>query len=346
MTDKLKNECIKLYNATKAKTEYENNFNIPTVNFNIKKWATQFRKYLNIAHSIDLLNYKFSEEFLDKFVNVFDLQNIIGYQNVSEKFIKKHYNKIDFFTLVLNKSLSSNLLDYIISHTKYNDIPWDDLARKQKLSYEFIRKYHHKLDMYIVCKYQKLSESFISDFKNKLPANAVAKFQKLSESFIRKHKQYLIDENNGDSFIKKYQNISDKLNDELKFAQRKYVIPDFGLNWLYAPVEYKSNYIKKHSTYTIQNDKGGPFIIAWKGIRKDRYSNYNFQYLYLKGKTYECHCDCTNEENSFGLSAWTKTKATEYCDELVVQVKIYIKDIGRIVHGGGKIRCSKFKVLT
>jgi hypothetical protein len=58
------------------------------------------------------------------------------------------------------------------------------------------------------------------------------------------------------------------------------------------------------------------------------------------------HCDCTNNENSFGLSAWNYNNAKEYCDELVIKVKIYIKDIGRVVHDGGKIRCSKFLVLS
>jgi len=85
--------------------------------------------------------------------------------------------------------------------------------------------------------------------------------------------------------------------------------------------------------------------LAYKGIRSDRYSNFNFQYRYLKGETYECHCDCTDEENSFGLSAWTEEKARKHCGELVIKVKINVADIGRIVHDGGKLRCLKFTVI-
>ena len=117
-------------------------------------------------------------------------------------------------------------------------------------------------------------------------------------------------------------------------------------NWLYKDEEFKLNYIKTHTKYEILNDKDGKYIIAYKGIRSDRYSKYNFQYQYMKGKTYESHCDCIqSNENSFGLSAWTKEKATEYCNELVVKVKIYIKDIGALVHDNNKIRCFKQTIL-
>ena len=87
------------------------------------------------------------------------------------------------------------------------------------------------------------------------------------------------------------------------------------------------------------------YFIAYKGIRSDRYSKFNFQYQYLKDETYECFADYSENENSFGLSAWTKKKAEKYCNELVVRVKIYYKDVAKVVHNGGKIRCSKLTVL-
>ena len=86
-------------------------------------------------------------------------------------------------------------------------------------------------------------------------------------------------------------------------------------------------------------------IIAYKGIRSDRYSNYNFQYQYLPGETYASWCDCSSGENSFGLSVWTEEKAREYCKLLVVKVKINYEDVGRVVHDGGKIRCKKITIL-
>ncbi|MFA5600687.1 MAG: hypothetical protein WDA06_08850, partial [Phenylobacterium sp.] len=68
---------------------------------------------------------------------------------------------------------------------------------------------------------------------------------------------------------------------------------------------------------------------------------------YEIGKTYKSHCDCNlTNENSFGLSAWTKKEALEYYPKgKLLKVKIDIKDIGAIVHNGNKIRCFKFEVL-
>jgi hypothetical protein len=67
----------------------------------------------------------------------------------------------------------------------------------------------------------------------------------------------------------------------------------------------------------------------------------------MKGDTYESHAnfDCNNI-NSFGLSAWTKEKATDYCDELVIKVKVHKDDLAALVHDGGKIRCTKLTVLN
>ena len=88
------------------------------------------------------------------------------------------------------------------------------------------------------------------------------------------------------------------------------------------------------------------YFIAYQGIRSDRYSDYNFQYQYLKGETYETWCDCSDEEDSYGFSAWTKARARDYCKELVVRVKVRYEDVGRVVHNGGKIRCFKMEILN
>ena len=180
-------------------------------------------------------------------------------------------------------------------------VNWYWISKYQKLSEEFIREFKNKVNWYWISKYQKLSEEFIREFKGKVDWDRISKYQKLNEDFIREFK-LTIDSD----------------------------------NWLYWTDEQKISVIKDY--YDIDNEG---FIVAWKGISSDRYSNYNFQFKYEKGQTYEAHCDCTAEENSFGLSAWTKEKASDYCNELVVRVKIHVSDIGRIVHNGGKIRCFK-----
>ena len=90
-------------------------------------------------------------------------------------------------------------------------------------------------------------------------------------------------------------------------------------------------------------------ILAYKAVRPDGHSLFNFQYQYESGKSYETNCDCQlKEENSFGLSAWTEEKAKEYGggkQHKIIKVKIAVQDIGAIVHDGGKLRCHRFEVI-
>jgi hypothetical protein len=155
----------------------------------------------------------------------------------------------------------------------------------------------------------------------------IFKYQKLSESFVKKflHKP-------GSPYAYKYQKITSTF--------------DRSNNWMYATVETKEEYIRKNTLYKIHEDKQGKYILAYKGIRRDNYSAFNFQYKYEIGQEYEAHCDCNLDvENSFGLSAWTLSGAKSYCHEKILLVKIYLEDIGAIVHNGSKIRCFKFEVI-
>ena len=112
-------------------------------------------------------------------------------------------------------------------------------------------------------------------------------------------------------------------------------------SWHYKSVEEKKKAVIDTGLYECHDD----YFIAYKGIRRDRYSKFSFQYQYLKGHTYETWCDCSADEDSFGFSAWTKTGARDYCKELVVRVKVRYEDVGRVVHNGGKIRCFKMEIL-
>jgi CBS-domain-containing membrane protein len=111
---------------------------------------------------------------------------------------------------------------------------------------------------------------------------------------------------------------------------------------LYKSGDEKLKFIKDSGKYKIDGD----YVYAYKGIRSDRYSKHNFQYQYHVGKTYTCHADHNPEnENSFGLSAWTLDEARRYCDELIVLVKIHKDDLAALVHDSNKIRCSKFTII-
>jgi hypothetical protein len=97
---------------------------------------------------------------------------------------------------------------------------------------------------------------------------------------------------------------------------------------------------------TIIEIKDGK-VIAYKSVKKNFASVFKSVIIYKIGETYSAHCDCnSNNDNSFGLSAWTKEKALEYHDQgKLLLVEIDIDDIGCIVQNGSKIRAKKIKIL-
>ena len=156
--------------------------------------------------------------------------------------------------------------------------------------------------------------------------------KELSESFIRE----FYDKVNW-GFISRYQKLSEAFMGEFKLNKPEY-------SWLYETEENKLKYIKENTNYEVVDDK---YIIAYKSVRSDNYSVYNFQYKYEVGKTHAAHCDCNfYNDNSFGLSAWTKERALEYHNRgKLLKVKIPISQIGAIVHDNKKIRCFELTVL-
>ena len=263
---------------------------------------------------------------VEKFENMVNWRNISKYQRLSESFIEKFQDKVYWTHISYSQKLSEEFIE------KFQDKgDWYYISEYQKLSEEFIEKFQHKADWDNISSFQKLSEAFIEKFQYEVNWGCISSYQKLSESFIEKFKDK-VDWHN----ISKYQKLSPQF-------RKKYNITIDKDNWLYKPVNFKLKYIKENTNYEVTDNK---YIIAYKGIRSDNYSVFNFQYKYEIGKTYESHCDCNiNDKNSFGLSAWNLKNAKIYCNEKILKVKIAIKDIGAIVRKENKIRCFKFEVM-
>ena len=291
-----------------------------------------------------------SEEFMERFANKLNWEFISRWQRLSNGFIRKFKYELDWRQMVSTQALSEDLME---EHAQLID--WGNVARYQKLSEEFISKFKDRLFWGDVVNYQKLSEKFIEDnFKHIVRYGcSLVIFQELSEEFIEKHIEMIIagsmsTHRNIAINILCHQKLSKKFREKLRkgILQGSSNKPILKNNWLYATVATKEKYIVEKTSYKIKEDEGGKYILAHKGIRSDNYSKYNFQYKYEIGQEYESNCDCYLEvDNSFGLSAWTLKDAKNYCNEKIILVKIYLKDIGAIVHDGGKIRCFKFKVM-
>ena len=214
-----------------------------------------------------------------------------------------------------------------------DEVDWSCISMYQNLSESFIREFQDNVNWWSISMYQKLSESFIRDFQNKMKWYQISSRQKLSESFIREFKDKV-----DWGWISVYQKLSENFINEFTDRLDLNEIKD---SWHYKTTEEKKQAVIATGLYECHDT----YFLAYKGIRSDRYSKFNFQYKYEKGGTYESWCDCSNEENSFGLSVWDEPNARVYCNELVVRVKVNYEDVGRVVHNGGKIRCFKIEVL-
>lgn len=269
-----------------------------------------------------------SEDFIREFKDKVDWTNISGYQHLSEDFIREFKDKVYWAYISIYQHLSEDFI------REFQDkVDWYWISVDQHLSESFFREFKDRLSWYGISKYQHLSEDFIREFADRVCWDNISACQHLSEDFIREFADRV---NWG--CISEYQRLSYKFIEEFKDKLDMYYVTD---SWHNISTEEKKRAVMDTGLYECHDD----YFIAYKGIRRDRYSNYNFQYQYMKGKTYETWCDCSGEENSYGFSAWTEKGARDYCNELIVRVKVRYEDVGRVVHGGGKIRCFKLEVL-
>lgn len=269
-----------------------------------------------------------TEGFIRDISDKVDWFRVSGYQRLSENFIREFADKVDWGRISRYQHLSENF----IREFQYT-VNWRVISAYQRLSENFIKEFKDKVDWDNISTYQHLSEDFIREFKDDVSWYRISSCQRLSEEFIREFKDRVYW-----GCISTYQRLSKEFIEEFK---DKIYMDMVGDSWNYKSTEEKKKAVMDTGLYECHDD----YFIAYKGVRSDRYSNFNFYYQYLKGHTYETWCDCSDEENSFGFSAWTEKGAREYCDELVVRVKVRYEDVGRVVHDGGKIRYFKMEIL-
>jgi len=266
---------------------------------------------------------KLSESFIEKFQDKVRWECVSVYQKLSEAFIEQFQIKVEWNCISKYQPLSPLFIQQF-----QDKVNWNFISKYQKLSETFIEQFQDKVNWNFISKYQKLSETFIEQFQDKVNWEHINVYQKLSESFIEQFQNKLNWE-----YIGKYQKLS-----EAFLTKHDLTVPENC--WLYKSLEFKKEQILQTKKYILEDD----YIIAYKGIRSDNYST--FQYQYFVGEAYSSHCDCNvDNKNSFGLSAWTLEDAKNYCDQKIIKVKIHLNDLGCIVHDSYKLRCFKFTVV-
>jgi hypothetical protein len=266
-----------------------------------------------------------SEEFIERNSDLVNWRYISEYQKLSEEFIERNKDLVYWWHISAKQKLSEEFIEQ-----NKDLVNWYWISEYQKLSEEFIERNKDLVDWMNISAFQKLSEEFIERNKDLVYWWHISRYQKLSEEFIERNKD-LVDW----CWISEYQ----KLSEEFRLKHNLSLPKN---NWLYADKETKRKAIKDCGLYELDND----WVIAYKGIRSNGYSKYNFQYKYELGNTYYCHTDHNlNHENSFGLSAWTEEKAREYCNEKIVKVRIHLDHVAALVHDCHKIRCEQFEII-
>jgi len=211
-------------------------------------------------------------------------------QKLSESFIEQFQDKVQWEYISCYQKLSEKFI------AKFeNKVNWRKISWSQNLSESFVETFQHKVNWYCISKHQKLSESFIEKFQDVVHWKSISECQKLSQRLITK----FIDNVSKDG-VARFQKLSDNY-------RQKFKLPVPPNSWINASIEFKRKQVLRTNNYILDGD----YIIAYKGIRSENYSKYNFQYR----------------------------------GEKLIKVKIHLNDLGCIVRAGNKLRCFKFTVL-
>lgn len=303
-------------------------------------------------------NQKLSEDFIREFKDFVEWIPVSACQVLSEPFISEFEDYVDWEFVSERQILSIPFMDNYwnrLSHdmvSRYQrltegfirrhveDLDWQFVSMSQKLSEDFIGEFRHKVEWKNICKFQKLSEPFMEEFSQYVIWEEISQYQNLSYEFILKHKDRLPRRN-----IMKYQGLSLVKAESIYGKLFNEEISALKDNWWTMGVWEKKTAVEATGKYDCHED----YFIAYKTVRPNRCSKFNFQYQYLQGKTYKAWCDASSDENSFGLSCGTFDFCKSYkCrhNEPIIRVKVKYKDVGRIVFDGRKIRCRKIEVLN
>ena len=157
---------------------------------------------------------------------------------------------------------------------------------KEEFGYDFLLMSWEEISRYKgLCKYKGLCEAFIEKYIDRVNWYFISIYQKLFENFIEKY----ADKVNWNC-ISRYQVITPEFADKHNIKINN--------NSQRTATEWKKM-IEETNLYECHKD----YFYAYKSIRSNRYSHFNFQYQYLPGESYDCFSDYSDDENSFGLSA-------------------------------------------
>jgi hypothetical protein len=160
--------------------------------FKDKITAIQDEKILNNVDYNTL-----SEDFIEKYQDRLDWKYISKNSKLSEAFIEKFKDKVNWIYISYNQILSEAFIE------KFQDkVNWLNISKRQILSEAFIDKYYHAVNWDCISSHQILSEAFIDKYYYAVNWENISIYQRLSDSMIEKYKHNILDiRKNNDPFI-------------------------------------------------------------------------------------------------------------------------------------------------
>ena len=105
---------------------------------------------------------------------------------LSEDFIRKYSDKVNWFYISSSQKLSCQFIE------EFQDkVDWNNISRYQKLNIDFLNQFKNKVNWNLITIYQLDNFEFINKFSKYLNWNQIEEFNFLSEDFIREFKYNL-----------------------------------------------------------------------------------------------------------------------------------------------------------
>ena len=289
----------------------------------LKKCADQFPEFVDwcaIAYRDDL-----SEDFIERHFKELEGRRIGKYTVLSEDFMHRHADELNWETLCACQMMSKSFIEEHLDKIYL----WSLLKSQTNLPESLLRHSASSFAIKDAIRYQKLPESIIEEFV-KSPEfshwSCLSWCQYLSEAFIKQH----IDMLNLEAIAS-----TQKLSPAFR---RKYKI-DVKDNWLYKSTAFKKKAVIDAGLYECHDE----YFFAYKETWANRLYRAGMEQCEVGGSL-ERKADHTDKEQAWGYLVEC-TKTTNKRDHVMRKVKVYYKDVARVLCNGTQVRVTKLQFM-
>lgn len=274
-----------------------------------------------------LIDNLLTEDYLEANLTSYDPSDILKYQILSEDFIVNHINYFDIYEIVAMQKVSETFIEnYRSKLVRFNDRHefWKAILRSQGLSVKYITSLLDEMEylglLDYVIQFQNITpirDTLMERYKDSknypIIVKALAKFESLSVDFLDRYPIFLETQKD---LIAKHQKLSAAYREAHELVTEEN-------NDDVTPEQWRSILQKVTSNlthFTLYSDH----IYAYKLIRRDGYSQFNFGSKYLNGDSYDSFSDYSTDDTSFGFASYSENGAYNLWQDLYNGSKAYM----------------------